>query len=72
MTYWLVIFQVPVPAQNLGALKYKITRVRYENICELEGLVIDCDKGTFELSNKRIFAIEADNAAFIVVDGKKY
>jgi hypothetical protein len=61
------MFVVP-PIPNEGVLKYKISRVRYENLCEMENAVIDCDKGMFQVLTKRIFPIEPDNAAFIVAD----
>ena len=71
MTYWLVIFQTPPLSDNPGALKYKITRARYEKICSMESVTIECDKGSFEILGKRIFPIEEENAAFIVCDAKK-
>ena len=71
MTYWLVMFEQPTRIENNGAMKYKISRTRYESLCEMEGAVIDCDKGMFEILNKRIFPIENDNAAFFVCDVKK-
>ena len=71
MTYWLVIFQTPPLLDNPGALKYKITRARYEKICSMENVTIECGKGLFEILDKRIFPIEEENAAFIVCDAKK-
>ena len=68
MTYWLVMFQQPATVPPTGALKYKLTRARYETICSIENPNVDCDKGNFTLISKRVFAIEEDNAAYIVAD----
>jgi hypothetical protein len=70
MTYYLVLFSVP-PVADKGAIKLKITRRMYLEICDTDGPVIDSGKGTFEILTKRIFAIEEDNAAFIICDAKK-
>jgi hypothetical protein len=73
MTYYLVMFQIPTPVPNPGPIKRAITRARYERLCELEDANIDCTEGNFSTitGTKRIFSIEADNSAFIVVDVKK-
>lgn len=71
MTYWLIIFEIPTPKESMGAMKYKISRARYEGICELHEPTIDCDSGMFQLLTKRIFSIEGENLAFIISDGKR-
>lgn len=68
MTYYLVMFVQPKPSPDPGVLKYRITRNRYEQLCELENATVDCGKGNFTVISKRIFPLEIENVAVICVD----
>ena len=70
MTYYLVLFVQPKPVPYMGAIKHKITKTRYELLSQLEEATIDCPEGNFSTipGTKRMFAIEAENAAIICVD----
>lgn len=71
MTYWLVIFQIPVPVPNMGAMKNKITRAKYEGICTIDDVVVEIGGQNYQLTNKKLFSLESDQCAFIVCDAKK-
>lgn len=71
MTYWLVIFPQP-ETLNEAPIKLMLTRAKYEFLCQLEGASVETGKReNFTLLNKRIFAVEQENAAFIVCDAKR-
>lgn len=72
MTYWLVIFQTPPLIETPAPLKYKLTRARYDAVCSMDSVTIECDKGNFEVVSKKMFSIEEYNAAFIVCSAKKH
>lgn len=71
MTYYLIIFIIPKPSPDIGSIKHKLSRARFEQICVTENCVIESVRGNFTLTNKRIFSLEADNVACVVCDGIK-
>ena len=71
MTYWLIMFEIPTPKENLGPVKERIRREMYEQLCEIELPEVESSRGLFVFLTKRVFSMETENVAFIVADVKK-
>lgn len=75
MNYWVVLFIKPEQIDDAGALKYQISKTKFEKICEPAVNMIQLEDSVFRLDDKKIFSIEHDNPershCFIVCEAHK-
>lgn len=65
MIYHVVLFLKPEPVDGTGALKYRVSRAKFERICDPEVVMIQFEENVYRMDDKKIFSIEKWN------DGKE-
>lgn len=58
MTYHLVLFEKPESIDYNGPKKWKLSKAKFEKICDPAVVIIQFDDAMYRMDDKKIFSLE--------------